>query len=162
MTPLARTARRKTLASWVAFQAGVGVIWVALAWWLTDLLYTWSRPLPVIGVGGGARGVLAVLGFTGIGLISFAVVIWSRAAGVTGGVVLIAALILGGFGSGTGLVDGELGFLFTGAHNPIIYVLLGTWIGGLIWNLRSALRTGVCGEDLVAGRRNVEGEGQRC
>ncbi|MGH2722746.1 MAG: hypothetical protein ACRDI0_00500 [Actinomycetota bacterium] len=120
---------------WVIAQASVGVGWAALASWLIDLLLLWGSAVARARVEGGGRGVVSVLGFIAVGLITVWVVGWSRPAGLAGGSVLVAALILGGFGSGTSLVDERLGFLFSRAHDPAMYVLLGTWIGALSWNL---------------------------
>lgn len=144
MATLAGAPRSMTPAFWVTVQAAAGGIWAALAWWLSDLLVQEHDERMAIFVHG-AGGVLIMLGLMGIGLVSLGVVLWSRAAGLAGGAVLIAGLILGGYGSGTPLLssEGDLGFIILrGAHEPAIYMLLGAWIGGLVWTLLSGLRPG--------------------
>ena len=143
MASVAGAARSETRPAWVIVQALAGGISAALAWWLTDLLIREQRErLQFAPLDGDASGVLTLLGLTGIGLVSVGIVIWSRAAGVAGGAVLIAGLILGGYGSGRALglsPGGDLGFiLLRGAHEPAIYVLFGAWIGGLMWSFVSA------------------------
>jgi hypothetical protein len=120
----------------------VGVVVGAAVWWLITWGMDEFRNLANSFIPGTGRNPFIPLALTALGIAAATLFIerapW-RLAGAAG--VMVVMFVLGGYGSGYGLLDGDVGFrLLRTAHEPAYMTTTAVWVSLAIRRLYSHLR----------------------